>query len=129
FRVLYRDFLARLIDLEVLSARAGIVNLFIQFAAVLAAFNFVVAIASTRQYATSPLPRDRLLIAAWSHEEFLIATTMAITGLFAVLAWNVLFPDRRDSYVLGVLPVRTRTIALSKIAAVGAALGVSVLAV
>jgi hypothetical protein len=54
---------------------------------------------------------------------------MAITGLFAVLAWNVLFPDRRDSYVLGVLPVRTRTIAVAKAAAIGTALGVSLVTV
>jgi hypothetical protein len=129
FRVLYHDFLTRMIDLEVLAAGGGIANLLVQFAAVLASFNFVVLIASTRQHAMSDLPRERLLIAAWGHEEFLIATSMAITGLFAVLAWNVFFPDRRDSYVLGVLPVQTRTIALAKAAAIGTALGVSLVTV
>ena len=129
FRVLYRDFLARMVDLEALSAGGGIVNLLVQFAAVLAAFSFVVTISTVPYYGTSQLPREQLLIAAWSHEEFLIATTMAITGLFAVLAWNVIFPDRRDTYILGVLPVRTRTIGAAKAAAIGTALGVSVVAV
>lgn len=40
-----------------------------------------------------------LLAAAWGYEEFLIATTMAIVGVLAVIAWNSLLPDRRDSLV------------------------------
>lgn len=63
------------------------------------------------------------------HEEFLIATSIATAGLFAVLAWNSILLDRRDRFVLGMLPVRTRTIFAAKIAAVSTALAVSVVAV
>ena len=36
------------------------------------------------------------LIGAWTAEYFLIATTMLVIGLFAVLSWESTFPDRRD---------------------------------
>lgn len=129
FRILYRDFLLRMIDLELLSARGDIRNLLGQLAALLAAFSFVLALFLVPPYTSSLLPRQRLLTAAWGHEEFLIATSIATAGLFAVLAWNSILLDRRDRFVLGMLPVRTRTIFAAKIAAVSTALAVSVVAV
>lgn len=129
FRVLFRDFLGRSIDLDVLSAGGDAQNLLVQFAALLAAFSLVVAIEILPRYGTSRLPRATLLVNAWLDEEFLIATSMAVAGLFAVLAWNTLAPDRRDALILGTLPVRTGTIFRAKMAAIGTALGVSLFAV
>jgi len=129
FRVLCRDFLGRLIDLDVLSAGGDAQNLLAQFAALLAAFNFVVAIMILPRYGTSAHPRAVLLVRAWLDQQFLISTSMAVAGLFTVLSWNTLMPDRRDALVLGVLPVRMRTIFRAKMAAIGMALGVSLLAV
>jgi len=127
--VLYRDFLFRLVDLELLSAAGGVEKLLGQFAAMLAAFSFTITIFSFPRLAMSRLPFDKLMAAAHIEQEFLIATTMAIAGLFSVLAWNAVFPDRRDSLVLGLLPVRIRTIFLAKLAAIATALGVSIAAV
>ena len=129
FRILYRDFLFRIVDLDLLSRSGEIQNLLVQLAALLAAFNFVVAVLYVPRYATSILPSEQLLMAAWGDQEFLIATTIAIAGLFAVLSWNALFPDRRDSFVLGPLPVRTGIIFAAKIAALATALGISVAAI
>jgi drug/metabolite transporter superfamily protein YnfA len=129
FRVLYRDFLGRLIDLDVLSSGGDAANLLGQFAALLAAFNFVLAIGILPRYGTTAHPRSVLLVRAWLDQEFLIGTSMAIAGLFTVLAWNTLLPDRRDALVLGVLPIKVRTIFRAKMAAIGAALGLSVAAV
>jgi hypothetical protein len=129
FRILYRDFLFRIVDLDLLSPSGEIQNLLVQLAALLAAFNFVVAVLYVPRYATSILPSEQLLMAAWGDQEFLIATTIAIAGLFAVLSWNALFPDRRDSFVLGPLPVRTGIIFAAKIAALATALGISVAAI
>jgi hypothetical protein len=61
-------------------------------------------------------------------EHFLIATTMLVVGLFAVLSWDSTFPDRRDVVVLAPLPVRARTMFLAKVAAVGTALGITIVA-
>ncbi len=120
FAILYRDFLFRMVDLELIPTRGGIENLLGQLVALLAAFSFVLALFLISGPTSS---------AAWGHQEFLIATSMAIAGLFAVLAWNSILLDRRDRFVLGMLPVRTRTIFAAKIASVGTALTVSVIAV
>jgi predicted permease len=129
FLVLFRSFLSRMIDLELLASRGEIQTLLAQFAAMLAAFSFTLTIYLAPRYATSPLPHARLLTLAWLDEEFLIGTTMAIAGLFTLLAWNTVLPDRRDSLVLGPLPVRVRTLCQAKAAALLTSLGVSVFAV
>jgi hypothetical protein len=56
-------------------------------------------------------------------EHLLIATTMAVVGLFSVLSWDSLVPDRRDVLVLAPLPIRTGTLFAAKLAAVAASLG------
>ena len=61
-------------------------------------------------------------------EHFLIATTMVVVGLFAVLSWDSAFPDRQDVLVLGPLPVRTQTLFFAKLAAFAASLALPVLA-
>jgi hypothetical protein len=110
FRVLYRQFLFRAVDLELLSASAqgDISKLLGQFASLLV---FV-----------------SLLAATWGIEFFLIATTMLVVGLFAVLSWDSMFPDRRDVLVLAPLPVRAHPLFLAKVAAVATALSLTVAA-
>ena len=66
------------------------------------------------------------MIGEWSGVHFMIATTMLVVGLFAILSWDSTFPDRRDVMVLAPLPIRSRTIFLAKIAAVATALSVTV---
>ncbi len=128
FRVLYRDFLSRMIDLELLSSRGELQALLGQFAAMLGALSFVMTVYLVPRYGTSPLPHARLMTLAWLDEEFLIGTTMAIAGMFSVLAWNAVMPDRKDALVLGTLPVSAATICRAKIAALATSLAVSVAA-
>ena len=128
FRILYRDFLRRVIDLDVLSSHGDMEKLLVQFAAMLAAFNFSFLIFAGPKYLSGAVPEAQLRIAVRSEFEFLVASTMAVAGLFAVLAWNNVLPDRRDSLILGLLPVRTRTVFLAKIAAIASALGVAIVA-
>lgn len=126
FRILYRDFLSRMVDLEVLSARGDPQKLLAQFGALLGGLSFVLALMMVQRFTESKLPPEKLAIAAWGDEEFLIGITIAVVGLFAVIAWNNVLPDRRDVLVLGPLPVRLRTIFLAKVAAIAAGLGISV---
>jgi pimeloyl-ACP methyl ester carboxylesterase len=129
FAVLFRDSLSRIVDLELLSTAGEMRTLLVQFVALLAAFSFVCAITLLPRYGTSMLPRSALLVYAWNDEEFLIATTIAVTGLFTLVAWNVVLPDRRDCFVLGLLPIRIRTMMLARLAAIGSGLGLTILAV
>lgn len=128
FLVLYRQFLFRLVDVELLSthARGDAERLLGQLASLLIFFGMLLSIpALGAGGAANPLVR---LIVAWGFEHFLIATTMLVTGLFAVLSWDATFPNTRDAMTLLPLPVRLRTLFLAKVAAVATALAVMVTA-
>lgn len=130
FRVLYREFLFRIVDLELLSAHAegDSRTLLGQFASLLIFFGLILAAGAGLWAATvkdSRLPPLMQMIGAWTAEHFLIATTMLVVGLFAVLSWESTFPDKRDVLVLGPLPVRASTMFLAKVAAVATALGLT----
>jgi CubicO group peptidase (beta-lactamase class C family) len=133
FRTLYREFLFRIVDLELLSAHAegDSRTLLGQFASLLVFVSVTLALGGAAWAATvkdGRLPPLVHLIDAWGMEHFLIATTMLVVGLFAVLSWESMFPDRRDVLVLGPLPVPGRTLLLAKVAAVASALGLTVAA-
>src|SRR6187401_1818951 len=128
FRVLYREFLFRVVDLEMLAERADISRLLGQFGALLGAFSFMLALGALRMLIfTEPSPARTIL--GWQFQLFLFSTTMLVVGLFAVLSWDSTFPDRRDVLVLAPLPVRARTLFFAKVAALGSALGLTVVAI
>ena len=131
FRVLYREFLFRIVDLELLSAHAegDSHKLLGQFASLLLFCSLGLAVGAGMWSASvKGVPPLARLIGAWGIEHFLIATTMLVVGLFAVLSWESTFPNRRDVLVLGPLPVRARTLFLAKVAAVATALGLTLAA-
>jgi CubicO group peptidase (beta-lactamase class C family) len=109
-----------MVDLELLSADAkgDMSKLFGQFAALLIFIGLVLCLGSG-------LAGGGLAL-EWSGVHFMIATTMLVVGLFAILSWDSTFPDRRDVMVLAPLPVRSRTIFLAKVAAVATALSVTI---
>jgi CubicO group peptidase (beta-lactamase class C family) len=128
FRVLYRQFLFRMIDLELLSADAlGDSNKLLgQFAALLIFISIFALSLPVVGAGASHAPPESRLFGIWAVEHFLISTTMLVVGLFAVLSWDSTFPDRRDVLVLAPLPVRARTLFLAKVAAALTALSLTV---
>jgi hypothetical protein len=126
FRILYREFLFRMVDLEILAPQGEMSKLLGQFAALLIFvslwLSFVAAVMSAGR--TNPVAG---LLITWVAGHFLIATTMLAVGLFAVMSWDTTFPTRRDVLVLFPLPIRARTLLLAKIAAVATALGITVI--
>jgi hypothetical protein len=128
FRILFRQFLLRVVDLEALSIQADIPRFLGQFAGVLIMLSLlqtVVAFVST--LGPSPGPEIQLML-AWHTEQSSIATMMLVIGLISVLSWDATFPDRQDVMVLSPLPVRPRTVLLAKVAASGAILSLAILA-
>jgi CubicO group peptidase (beta-lactamase class C family) len=127
FRVLYREFLFRMVDVELLSAQAqgDMTKLFGQFAALLLFLSVLFSFPALNFGAGNIPPLERLIV-AFSAEHFLIATTMLVVGLFAVLSWDSTFPDRRDVLILSPLPVRARTLFLARAAALATALSLAV---
>jgi len=128
FRVLLREFLFRMVDLELLAPKSDMSKLLGQFAALLIFVSLVFVIPAVGLGDAKNLPPQMALMLAWSGEHFLIATTMLVAGLFAVLSWDSTFPNKRDVFVLGPLPVRARTMFLAKVTAVSIALILAVTA-
>jgi hypothetical protein len=128
-RVLYRQFLFRMVDLEVLSASAqGDSNRLLgRCAALLIFLGWVQSLGALFFSGAQMTPLQRL-IAIWKQEHSLIAMTMVAVGLLAVLSWDSMFPDRRDVMVLAPLPVSPRTVFLAKLAALAVAVGLTIAA-
>ena len=128
FRRLFREFLLRMVELESLSAeaRGDLSKLVGQLASLLIFVSILFSIPGLGLSAVSGFPQAYSML-AWSGEHFLIATTMLVTGLFAVLRWDSTYPDRRDVLVMAPLPVRGRTIFLAKVAGVGSSLVLAIL--
>jgi hypothetical protein len=122
FRVLYRVFLLRIVDLELLAEHGDSIRLLGQFAALLAAISFLFA--APLILVGGRLPDETI----WTMEHLLIATTMVVVGLFSVLSWDTTFPDRRDVLVLAPLPIRPQMLFVAKLTALAAVLGLSILA-
>ena len=79
FRVLYRSFLLRLVDLELLSAHGDIANLLAQFGGLLAALSLVFAIYIVPQYMLSTLSLDQMALAAWGDLAWKIDPRIEVT--------------------------------------------------
>jgi len=127
FRVLYREFLFRMVDLEVLAPQGDMSKLLGQFAGLLIFVSFWLAYFTTAIAGSQKGSLAGVLV-IWTVEHFLIATTMLAVGFFTVMSWDATFPDRRDVLVLSPLPIRSRTLLLAKAAGVASALSITVLA-
>jgi hypothetical protein len=114
FRVLCRQFLLRVIDLEALSIKADVIGFLGQFAGILIMFSLILS-AMAGLYPVET-------------EQTLISLTMLVVGLITVITWDATFPDRRDILILAPLPVRPRTMLAAKLTASAAVIGLAVLA-
>jgi pimeloyl-ACP methyl ester carboxylesterase len=111
-----------MVDLELVSAGGDTRDIVTRFGALLGALSMIIAYLMVPRYLTSDLPHEKLARLAWGDEEFLLSATIAVTGLCAVLTWNNVFPDKRDSLVLGLLPVRMKTMIVARFAAIATVL-------
>jgi len=91
FRVLYRQFLLRIVDLEALSIQPDIPGFVRQFAGVLILFSPIHTL-----IAWAYLGYEGDLVTFTLHmERYLIATSMLVAGLFSALTWDAEFPEKR----------------------------------
>src|ERR1700722_440422 len=117
FRVLYRQFLLRVIDLEALSIHADVTRFLGQFAGLLIFYSCIEAVAAFFSALGPPPPPEAMVVLAHHTEQSSIEIMMLVVGLIAVVSWDATFPDRRDVMVLSPLPIAPRTILLAKVAA------------
>ncbi len=126
FRVLYRQFLLRVVDLEALSIQADIPRVLGQFASVLILFSLAGALGLLMSDGTLRATPEASLSFAWRAEQALISGMMLVVGLIAGVSWDATFPDRRDVMVLSPLPVAPRMILFAKVAASAALVGLAI---
>ncbi len=124
-KILYRQFLFRLMDVEFLaaSARGDASELFGQFGAMLMVASLMLSYGALI-FNSQPHPAP----IRWLAARLLMEATMLTVGIFALLSWESTFPDRRDVQILTPLPVPARELFLAKIAASASALGLTILA-
>lgn len=127
FRILYRQFLLRVFDLEALSIQADIPRFLGQFASILGFISLIGAMGLVMSRDSTPISADAGLGFAWSMDQALISGMMFVAGLVAVVSWDSTFPDRRDIMVLAPLPVTPRNILLAKVMASATLVGLAVL--
>ncbi|HXX22929.1 MAG TPA: hypothetical protein VEO19_07255 [Terriglobia bacterium] len=128
FRVLYRQFLFRLMDVELFAASAhgDAFELLGQFGSLLVFGSLLFSVIAP---GVAGAVRERPVAASvWPVERFLISLAMLVVGAFTLLSWDSTFLDRRDVLVLGPLPVPARTLFAAKIAAAASSLGLTVAA-
>ena len=119
FGVLFRIFLRRIVDIDLLSAEADTSKLLAQFGALFAGASFLFTAPLILVGGGLPLTDLRMM------EHLLIATSMLLVGIFSILAWESAFPERLDLLILGALPVRVQTIFAAKLTSLLGALGFS----
>jgi len=127
FRILFRQFLLRVIDLESLSVQADIPRFLGQFASILVFISLVGALGLLMSNSSLRATPEDYLSFVWRGEQALISGTMLVVGLVTVISWDSTFPDRRDVMVLSPLPVSPLTILFAKLAASAALLGLTIL--
>jgi hypothetical protein len=128
FRVLYRQFLFRLMDVEMLasSAQGDTSGLLGQFGALLVFGSVLLSWGAVA--VGGEIRRGGSAAGIWGAERFLVSLTMLAVGVFALLNWDAAFPDRSDVLVLSPLPIRGRTLFAAKISAAAVSLGLTVAA-
>ena len=112
-RILYRVFLLRVVDLELLSdgdptRRIG------QFLTTFASVSILLILPALVYLFFGG---GMLMTVRWTYEHFLIETTMTIASLIALLNGDAAFPDKRDMLILGPSPIRRGTLFTAKVVA------------
>jgi hypothetical protein len=126
FRVLFRQFLLRVVDLEALSVHADVPRFLGQFAGLLILINVFRTIGFLFFEAGRPdLQGAPMVTVIYQRAQGLVSMMMLVVGLIAVVSWDAIFPDRRDAMVLGPLPVRSGMILAAKVAACAAVVGIA----
>jgi hypothetical protein len=121
FQLLSRDSIRRLLDRVVVSRESDPVQ-FALWGAVLAVTPpLLVGVRKLTQYAflqavdaVDPTLTERILTA---ERIFFVLYGMLASALLAALIWEALYPDRQDQEIVGVLPVRPRTLAAARLSA------------
>ena len=117
FARLYRMFFGRLFESDMMPPGLPQVQLIVWVSAFLASPSLLWPILKAKGYVwLKPMQIDGTMVA--DRTTALLFSLLA-TGLITLVIWEGIFPDKRDSRILGVLPIRLRSQVVSRLAALG----------
>jgi len=123
-RLLTRHFFRRYFENDLIAPSGdGVVGL----SHLLAAFvtpGFLVVVLVLLKYALVSTTWERVVELGVDDALLYVALSMIVLGIAATVTWDAFFLDARDHFVLGVLPVSHRVVALAKLAALAMFLAV-----
>ena len=116
FRLLVQDSVKRLITSAVLAREADPWQFAIWVVAIVCTPPWMYTVSKLFKYAVLRLQGadvvERVLV---GDRMFFVLYSMVAAVLLAALTWEALVPDRTDQEILGVLPVRSRTVAAARL--------------
>ena len=125
-RVLTRTFFSRLFESELMPPGLAQVQIVVGLVAFFTAPAVLVPLLLARKYMFQDAAALRVMMAQDRAVAILLAVTA--TALVTLVIWENIFPDRRDSRHLGVLPIRLRTFVAARLSALVALFAVVFLA-
>jgi hypothetical protein len=119
-RLLTRDATKRLLNSAVVAREADPVQIALWVVALATTLPLLGAIGRLTQYPLLVyMPDIDAARTIQMHRLFYVMYAMLTSALLAAFTWDAMFPDRTDQEILGVLPLRPRTLAASRLAAAG----------
>jgi hypothetical protein len=107
-RLLARTFFSRLFETELMPPGLPQERVVISVIALLAAPSVMLPLLQTKKYIGLPGMETASMLVAQDRAMALLLS-MTATAFLSLAIWENIFPDRRDSRILGVLPIRDRT--------------------
>lgn len=121
-RLLARTFFRRLFESELMPPGLAQVQLVVGVVAFLAAPSAILPLLLAKKYIY--YDGDALRAAMAQDRVIAILLSMTATALVTLVIWENIFPDRRDSRHLGILPITLRTFVMARLAALVGLFGV-----
>lgn len=118
YRIVARTFAARLVEGETSQASIAQVQFLIWTIALLTVPLLRVPLGAWRLYMwVANRTPDVVDLATYGHKLFFLGYTLFVVGLLTLVIWDGIFPDRRDAWTFGTLPVRTRIVIAGRLTA------------
>ncbi len=112
FRILSRDRMRAMLDAALFSRDTDPVQFALWVGALVTAVPFVFAVQQTFTYASlRGATPETVALVLFGHRLFFVVYSMIAAALVTALTWEALFPSGEELDVIGVLPVRPRTVA------------------
>ncbi|MBA2306450.1 MAG: hypothetical protein H0W08_28000, partial [Acidobacteria bacterium] len=115
--VLARSFFSRMFESDLMPPGLPQVRLVISVVAFLGAPSLVLPLLLMKKYVWLWTP-DALRLAMAQDRTMALLLSMTATAFITLVIWENIFPDRRDSRALGVLPIRVRSFVLARLSAI-----------